>query len=273
MRVYTAGSLIYDQDMEKWTEIRSAYLVAKLGTVSAAAHELGVHRATINRHIDALEDTFGTKLFHRHARGYTATEAGHDMLETAGRVEEMFAALAGRNQGRNSQLSGELIISSVAGVAALIMPAITQFYTAYPDVKLQFVADNRLARLEYGEAHIAIRAGPKPEELDYVVIPFTDVRFALYAHTRYIDRYGKPSRISELADHQFVGSLGKAYRYPYTSWMRNHVKPSAIALDAEHPQAILQGVLAGLGLGFVAEHDAAIHKDCLLYTSPSPRDS
>jgi DNA-binding transcriptional LysR family regulator len=57
-----------------WDEIRTAYHVARLGTVSGAAEALGVHHATVIRHIDALEARIGVKLFQRHARGYTATE-------------------------------------------------------------------------------------------------------------------------------------------------------------------------------------------------------
>ncbi len=64
-----------------WDEIRTAYHVARLGTVSGAAEALGVHHATVIRHIDALEARIGVKLFQRHARGYTPTEAGEDLLK------------------------------------------------------------------------------------------------------------------------------------------------------------------------------------------------
>ena len=40
-------------------EIRTAYFIAKLGTVSAAADALGVHRATVMRRIDLLEAELG----------------------------------------------------------------------------------------------------------------------------------------------------------------------------------------------------------------------
>ena len=62
--------------MDNWDEIRTAYHVARAGTVSGAAADLGVHHATVIRHIDALEARLNVKLFQRHARGYTATEAG-----------------------------------------------------------------------------------------------------------------------------------------------------------------------------------------------------
>ena len=42
--------------MDNWDEIRTAYHVARVGTVSGAAERLGVHHATVIRHIDALEE-------------------------------------------------------------------------------------------------------------------------------------------------------------------------------------------------------------------------
>ena len=71
--------------IEAWDEIRTAYQVARLGTVSGAADVLGVHHATVIRHIDALEKRLGTRLFQRHARGYTPTEAGREETRIATR--------------------------------------------------------------------------------------------------------------------------------------------------------------------------------------------
>ena len=49
------GSKIQEASVENWDEIRTAYQVARLGTVSGAAEVLGVHHATVIRHVDALE--------------------------------------------------------------------------------------------------------------------------------------------------------------------------------------------------------------------------
>ena len=56
--------------MDNWDEIRTAFQVARIGTVSGAAEILRVHHATVIRHIDALEQRLGVKLFQRHARGF-----------------------------------------------------------------------------------------------------------------------------------------------------------------------------------------------------------
>ncbi len=44
-----------NQHFESWDEIRIAYQLACLGSLSAAAEFLGVHHATVIRHVDTLE--------------------------------------------------------------------------------------------------------------------------------------------------------------------------------------------------------------------------
>ena len=97
--------------MESWDEVRTAYQVARIGTVSGAAEVLGVHHATVIRHIDALEARLGAKLFQRHPRGYTATEAGQELLKVARATEDQFAHLAARITGTTTEISGELVVT------------------------------------------------------------------------------------------------------------------------------------------------------------------
>ncbi len=243
--------------MEHWTELRTAWLVAKLGTVSAAAAALGVHRATVTRRVDSLEAFFGAPLFLRHARGYMPTEAGQAMLEVASRADEMFTELERRTRGGTGQLPGELVVTALPGVAPLVMPAIALFRRDHPHTTIEYVAGAELARLEYGEAHVALRAGPKPEDLDYVILPYTHIRFGLYAHKRYAGRHGLPGNRDGLRAHRFVGSVDHALPYPYADWLATHVSSAALALRAGHPQVVMQGVMAGLGLGFLPQYEAS----------------
>lgn len=253
--------------MDHWTELRTALTVARLGTVSAAAGALGVHRATVNRHVEALEAALGTRLFQRHARGYTLTEAGHDMLQVANRAADMFADLEGRSRGRVGRLSGELIVTALAGVAPLVMPGIWAFHRAHPEIAIEFVAGAKLARLEHGEAHVAFRAGPKPAEPDYVVLPFRRIRFGLFASRDYVARAGRPDG-NRLDGHRFVGTVGEPMRVPYVDWMDAQVPRAALALRTTDQQVIRAAVLAGLGLGFLAEHDAQGHPDLVEIIQP-----
>ncbi len=254
--------------MEYWTELRTALMVARLGTVSAAAEALGVHRATVNRHVEILEGAFGAPLFQRHARGYALTDTGQKLLEVAGRADEMFADLAGRARGKAGQLSGSLIVTALAEVAPLVMPAVRGFHFAHPQIALEFVTGAQLARLEHGEAHVAIRAGTKPEELDYVVTLFRRVRFGLYASKGYISSAGHPDP-DRLDGHRFIGSVGVARPMPYADWMNANVAAEALALQTTDQQVLHSAVSEGLGLGFLAEHDAFVRSDLVEVIPPA----
>jgi len=254
--------------MEHWNELRTALVVARYGTVSAAAEALGVHRATVNRHIDLLEETFGAPLFHRHARGYALTETGQHMLEVAARAEEMFNDLAGRSRGRAGKLSGKLIVTALSAFAPLIVPATREFHFAHPEIELEFVAGAQLARLEHGEAHVAFRPGPRPENPDYVVGTFGQLRYGLYASRDYVARKGMPDPPG-FDDHLFVGSIGHPSPLPYAPWMNEHVSQAQLALLTRNQTVQRAAIASGLGLGFVPEFEATGNSDLVAVIPPS----
>ncbi|SPH16643.1 HTH-type transcriptional regulator DmlR [Defluviimonas aquaemixtae] len=243
--------------MENWDEIRTAYQVARIGTVSGAAEVLGVHHATVIRHIDALEGRLGAKLFQRHARGYTATEAGQELLKVAQATEDQFAHLAARITGAATEVSGELVVTSLPGLADLLTPTLVRLAAAYPELRVRYVSDARLFRLEYGEAHVAIRAGGRPQEPDNVVQSFCTQKFGLYASQGYVDRNGLPESEEDVARHRFVGPADPESRAPFYRWLTQRVPAEAIIYRSNEGEALRHAVLEGAGLGFVALHLAA----------------
>jgi DNA-binding transcriptional LysR family regulator len=70
--------------------------------VSVAVEAIGVHRATVDRHIALLEGEFQASLFLRHACGYALTDLGKEMPEVVGRGDEMFADLARRSREKKN---------------------------------------------------------------------------------------------------------------------------------------------------------------------------
>jgi len=237
--------------LSNWDEIRTAYQVARRGTVSGAAEALGVHHATVIRHIDALEARLGVKLFQRHARGYTATEAGSDLLSVAQATDDQFAQLVSRIRGRGEAVSGELVVTSLSGVASLLTPVLADFQRDHPEVIVRYLTDMRVFRLEYGEAHVAIRAGRAPQEPDNVVQPFYRQDSALYAHESYVARRGKPASDAELAAHDFIGSDNEDSRAPYDIWMRDNIPRNRVVFRTNGLEAARSAVESGAGLGFM----------------------
>ena len=234
--------------MEDWDGIRTALAVARAGTVSGAAQALGVHHATVIRHIDALEERLGARLFQRHPRGYALTEAGQMLEQAANATEARFAQLAARISGAAQRIEGDLTITALPGMADRMMPVMAALMARHPDLRLTYATDARLFRLEAGEAHIAVRAGARPASPDYVVQAFGRAETRLYAAPRYLARAGA---VEDLARHLFVLPTLFAENAPFMRWLRVTLGEVPTAFRSNDTAALTVAVREGMGLGFL----------------------
>ena len=256
--------------MQNWDELRTAYHVARYGTVSGAADALGVHHATVIRHIDALEQKLGVKLFQRHARGYTPTEAGADLAKIAQVADDQFAQLESRIKGRGEEVSGDLIVTTLESLSTFLVPVLAQFQNLHPDLSVQYLTGDRLFKLEYGEAHVAIRAGDMPEEPDNVVQPLGKLQVGLYGSADYVTRFGRPSSASELTSHRFVVREAHRARAPYYRWLSDNLPKASIAFRSASTEALAIAVSNGVGLGFMGTGTAEQYPDLVQVIPPRP---
>ncbi|AGI66371.1 LysR family transcriptional regulator [Octadecabacter antarcticus 307] len=257
--------------MDNWDEIRTAFQVARIGTVSGAADVLGVHHATVIRHIDGLEKRLGVKLFQRHARGYTATEAGQDLMQVAAATEDQFTQLAGRIRGHGDGVSGDLVVTSLVVLSPMLTPILANFRRENPDITVRFLTDERLFRLEYGEAHVAIRAGEVPNQPDNVVQPFMRQKMHLAAAPSYVADHGTPDGIDDLPNHWFIGHDNKENLAPFNRWLTRQVPESRIVFRTTDYIAMFDAVLVGAGIGFVTTWEMQQYPD-LIDVIPSQDD-
>lgn len=256
--------------MENWDEIRTAFQVARVGTVSGAAEVMGVHHATVIRHVDALETRLGVKLFQRHARGYTPTEAGADLLRVAQATEDQLNQLAGRLKGQGDAVAGELVVTSLESLSPLLVPVMVDFRAHHPELIVRYLTGARLFRLEYGEAHVAIRAGAAPDQPDNVVQPFYTLAVGMYASRSYADTHGLPASVDDMAGHQFVADDDVNSRAPHNRWLHEHVCEETIVFRGSDGFALKEAIKAGAGIGFMHTLEAARDPDLVPVLEPKP---
>ncbi len=243
--------------MENWVEIQTAYQVAKLGTVSAAAQALGVHRVTVNRHVETLEAKLGTKLFLRHGRGYVLTEQGQDFLSVVTRADNLLNDFAGRARMQNAELSGELILTTTPALSHMLMRPIVSFRKQHPGVRVTVLNQYDLLKLEYGEAHIALHVDMvKPGNPDYVVSLFKNAKLGLHAHESYIQRMGMPETVEDFKHHDFIRNLERFADNDFHRWLDDNVPADRFVVHCEHPRIALEAVTAGVGIGFLPNYQA-----------------
>ena len=121
-----------------------------------------------------------------------------------------------------------------------------------------------------GEAHVALRAGPAPQEPDNVVQSFARQDIALYAHRDYIARHGMPEGEDDLANHFFVSHDDPESRAPFSRWLRSRVPADHVVFRSTDSRVLEAAVTEGAGIGFMGCREAALHPE-LVQVMP-PRD-
>lgn len=253
--------------MDRWNEIRTAHAVLRLGTIRAAAESLGIHRATVVRHIDALEEELGARLFQRHAAGYTPTEAGRDLARVASATEERFDELAARARGRASEVEGEVIVTCIQLLAPLVVPALAALHARHPQALVRFEASDRLFALEYGEAHVALRGGTRPDHPDNVVSSFGTMQSALYAHRAYLERRGPLGESA--AGHDFVGDTNPDSTV--SRWLSATLPDARVVFASTSPRNRGLAVERGMGIGVLPVWLARSSPDLVQVRPPPPQ--
>jgi DNA-binding transcriptional LysR family regulator len=131
---------------------------ARLGSLSAAALELGVTHGAISRRIHAVERWLGARLFDRHGRGVSLTAAGELFARTAERSVSAITAIAEDIRAANA--TGKLRLSVLPSVARLwLMPRLLDLQGNPPDLSIRLLTEHRVASLDKREADLAIRVG------------------------------------------------------------------------------------------------------------------
>ncbi|MEO0452234.1 MAG: LysR family transcriptional regulator [Pseudomonadota bacterium] len=235
--------------MDKWTELHTAFSVARLGTISAAANALNVHRATVIRHINSLENELDTKLFFRHARGYSLTEAGEDMLTTATIVDKHLQKLRGLSR-QVTTISGNLAISSREVVEKVLLRAVGAFKDKHSRATVSLQTEQTATDLETRRADISIHEGEAPTDLDHVVLPFVRAQFGLYAHQDYLKQHGIPQTIEDLAKLHYIALTEDKRVDVFERWLQLEGHTPHIVLRSNSLLTAVEAIKTGIGVGF-----------------------
>ncbi len=132
---------------------------ARLLSFTRAGEELHLTQSAISRQIKELEQQLGVPLFERRHRALALTDAGHALFPAA--VQVLQAMRAATDQLRALSARRSLAVTTTHSFAALwLIPRLTGFTRAHPDLDVRIAADTRVQDLERDGLDIAIRHGP-----------------------------------------------------------------------------------------------------------------
>ncbi|MEM9912370.1 MAG: LysR family transcriptional regulator [Pseudomonadota bacterium] len=153
----------------RFDELRAFTIVARHGSFSAAADELGLTKGAVSHQMRLLEQQLGFALFFRQPRGIELTFKGKELLGAAQAaledVEQRIADL------RNFRSRGLTVGVSTYFAARWLAPKLMTFMQAHPDIQLRIQPMIQFADHELRDIDVAIRWG-KGDWGEGTVIPF-----------------------------------------------------------------------------------------------------
>ena|SRR5688572_11931260 len=148
--------------------VETAELTAFVQTVDArslsrAAAELGIPRATLSRRLARLEQRLGARLLRRSTRSLALTDAGESFNRHARIVLEAVAHAEASVRQVDDAVRGSLRVSVPPIVTPSFRAMLCSFSERYPDVRLQVHFTSRIVDLRRDGYDVALRASSQME--------------------------------------------------------------------------------------------------------------
>jgi len=185
-----------------------------LGSLTAAAGELGLSLAVVSKRLASFEQRMGVRLINRSTRRLSVTDAGKLLHAHAVRIVAELAQARDALARHRHEISGLLKITAPHSFGRRrLVPLLAQFSVQHPQLRIQLQLSDEVFDLIAGQFDLAIRYG-KLRDSGLVARELVQNRRILCASPEYLRHYGQPQRLSDLVRHRCIVT-GTA---PLTDW-------------------------------------------------------
>lgn len=235
--------------------IETAEMLAFARTVEAkslsrAAAELRVPRATLGRRLARLEERLGTRLLRRTTRSLTLTDAGEMFYRHARIVLDAVSQAQASVQMAEDVIRGDLRVSVPPMMDDSLSTMITTFAKKHPQVRVQVDVSTRLVDLLRDGYDVALRASA---ELHPGLIARTLARqqSIAVASPEYLALMGTPRKLKDLRNHRCLTGFARG-ELPQSSWPAGR---SVIRVDGSFSsndlRLVREAAVRGLGIAMI----------------------
>ncbi|MGO4478502.1 LysR substrate-binding domain-containing protein [Massilia sp. 2TAF26] len=239
-------------------------LVAREGSFTKAAAQLGVSQSALSQTIRALEERLGLRLLTRTTRKVAPTEAGERLLMTVGpRLDGIEDDLAALSELRDKPAGSIRITASEHAADTILLPKLMPLLASYPDIELEINTDYRMIDIVEQRFDAGVRLGEHLAK-DMIAVPIgPDARMAVVASAAYLAGHPAPTKPQDLTDHRCINvrlpTHGGLLPWDFKKGTRElNVRVEGQLILNGFPQ-VLQAVLGGMGLAFMLEDSVQTH--------------
>ena len=240
---------------------------AEAGSLSAAGRRAGMPLATVSRKLSELEKHLGTRLLNRSTRRLTLTDSGQSYLVACRRILDEVSEAERAAAGEYLNPTGELVITAPVVFGRLhVLPIVTDFLAAYPEVTIRLTLSDRITQLVEEHIDLALRIGELPDSA-MVAIRVGSIRRIVCASPAYLAEHGMPREPHDLAGQNCITFEGLASpaTWSFGAGKTETTIPVRSRLQVNTAEAAIDAAIAGLGLTKVLSYqaDAAVRAGAL----------
>jgi DNA-binding transcriptional LysR family regulator len=232
--------------------------VAREGSFTRAAAQLGVSQSALSHTIRGLETRLGIRLLNRSTRSVSPTEAGERLLRTVGsRLEEIKADLAALSELREKPAGTIRITATEHATNTVLWPKLAKLLSEYPDIKVEITTDSRFIDIVAERYDAGVRLGVDLVKDMVAVRIGPDMRMAVVGAPGYLSKQPQPQSPHDLAAHNCINlrslTHGGLYAWEFERdghQLKAHVEGQWTFNGS--PQ-LLRAALAGFGLAYLPE--------------------
>lgn len=225
--------------------------VVRASSFSAAAASLGMSPAYVTKRIRMLEEALGTRLFHRTTRRVVTSEIGERVYHCAQRILEDVDHLIEEVGVTHNNPRGLLRVCSSFGFGKrIVAPALSAFSAQHKSIQVHLEIFDRLIDVAAEGYDLDVRVGDEIAP-HLIARRLADNYRVLCASPAYLELYGAPRNLNELAAHTCIGV--KERDHPFGVWrlqrgQRQHTVKVQGALSTNNGEISVNWALDGRGI-------------------------
>ena len=249
--------------MDRLEAMSVLLMVVEQGTLSGAARKLGMPLTTVSRKLSDLEAQLGVRLLLRSNRKVTLTDVGLPYVAACKRILREVADVEAAAAGAFRSVRGELNITAPVVFGRLhVLPVVTDFLRAYPDVDVRLSLADRFLHLQDDHVDLAVRIGALPDS-SLRALQVGTVRRVVCASPAYLADRGVPLSPDDLAEHDCINftALGATDSWAFRSDQREVSVPIRSRLSLNTAEAAIDAAVAGVGVTRVLSYQIAAERE------------
>ncbi|RZT43000.1 LysR family transcriptional regulator [Cupriavidus agavae] len=237
--------------------------VASEGSFARAGERLGIGRSAVSRNVQKLETQLSTRLFLRTTRTTQLTREGQRFFDNCSQgVTHIVDAMNDLLELREGPPRGLVRISSTVGFGRkVVAPLLDKFMSAYPDVAVDLLLDDRPTDFAAEQIDVAFRNG-RIEDSSIIARQLIPMQMALCAAPSYVQAHGLPQTVEELARHHCVNfrfASGRIFEWEFKVDGRVRKFMPTARLTFNDADLVLDAVLRGWGIAQISGYQICDH--------------